>query len=67
MTYLNGDVVSYVSLLFECALIDGAPTLNDESTAVDWFAPDALPQPFTSNHIPRVQDAVARQVAAFYR
>jgi 8-oxo-dGTP pyrophosphatase MutT (NUDIX family) len=67
MTYSNGDVVSYVSLLFECAVVGGAPVLSDESTAVDWFAPDALPQPFTSNHIPRVQDAVARRVAAFYR
>lgn len=67
MTYPNGDVVSYVSLLFECAVVAGAPVLSDESTAVDWFSPAALPEPFTANHIPRVRDAVARQVAAVYR
>jgi 8-oxo-dGTP pyrophosphatase MutT (NUDIX family) len=67
VTYPGGDTVSYVSLLFECAVIDGAPALNDESTAIDWFPPDALPQPFHAGHIPRVQDAVARQEAAFYR
>jgi len=67
VTYPGGDVVAYVSLLFECAVVDGAPALSDESTAVDWFPPDALPQPFHAGHIPRVQDAVARQQAAFYR
>jgi ADP-ribose pyrophosphatase YjhB (NUDIX family) len=67
ITYPEGDTVSYVSLLFECAVVGGAPALSDESTAVDWFPPDALPQPFHAGHIPRVQDAVARQIAAFYR
>ena len=67
MTYPNGDVVSYVSSLFECEPTGGRAALSDESSAVDWFPPDALPQPFHSGHIPRVQDALARQVAAFYR
>lgn len=67
MTYPNGDVVSYVSLLFECKVTGGAPALSDESSAVDWFPPDALPEPFHASHLPRVQDAVARQQSAFYR
>lgn len=67
ITYPGGDTVNYVSILFECQVVGGAPALSDESTAVDWFPPDALPQPFHAGHIPRVQDAVARQVAAFYR
>jgi len=67
ITYPEGDTVSYVSVLFECSVTGGAAALSDESSAVDWFLPDALPQPFHSGHIPRVQDAVARQERAFYR
>lgn len=67
ITYPEGDTVSYVSVLFECAVTGGASALSDESTAVDWFPPDALPEPFHAGHIPRVQDAVARRERAFYR
>ena len=67
ITYPEGDTVAYVSLLFECVVTGGSPELSDESTAVEWFAPTALPQPFQPGHVPRVQDALARQVAAFYR
>src|SRR5689334_10940167 len=44
--YANGDVVSYVSLVFECRVVGGSPQLSDESSAVDWFDPKKLPQPF---------------------
>ena len=67
ITYPDGNTVAYVSILFECTAVGGAPALSDESTAVDWFPPDRLPQPVHAGHIPRVQDALARQVAAFYR
>ncbi len=67
MTYPDGNTVSYVSVLFECEPTGGTAALSDESSAVDWFPPDALPQPFHAGHIPRVQDALARQEAAFYR
>ena len=67
ITYPDGNTVAYVSILFECTVLGGAPALSDESTAVDWFFPDRLPQPFHAGHVPRVQDALARQVAAFYR
>lgn len=67
ITYPNGDVASYVSLLFECRVLGGSPILSDESSAVDWFPPDALPQPFMQGHVPRVKDAAARREAAFYR
>lgn len=65
--YPNGDVASYVSSLFECRVTGGAPQLNDESSAIEWFDPAALPQPFVPGHVIRVQDAVARQTAAFFR
>jgi hypothetical protein len=59
--------VQYVSGLFECRIIGGAPALCEETRALGWFAPDALPAPFVPNHIPRVHDALAWQVAAFIR
>jgi len=67
VTYADGNTISYVSLLFECEVTGGAPQLNDESSAIDWFSPADLPQPFVENHVPRVKDALAGQTAAFYR
>jgi mutator protein MutT len=67
ITYPDGNTAHYVSILFECRLIGGAATTSEESSAVDWFNPDSLPQPFHSNHLPRVHDALAQQVSAFYR
>ena len=67
MTYPDGNTVAYVSLLFECGVIGGSASLSDESSAVDWFSPDALPEPFHTGHLPRVQDACAHQQSAFYR
>ncbi len=67
MTYPDGNTVAYVSLLFEGKVISGMPMRSDESTAVDWFDPTVLPQPFHTGHLPRILDALARQVAAFYR
>ncbi|HMA35995.1 MAG TPA: NUDIX domain-containing protein [Chloroflexia bacterium] len=65
--YPDGNIVQYVNCLFECRIIGGAPALSDETTALDWFNPEALPTPFVPNHIPRLHDALAHQVAAFYR
>jgi 8-oxo-dGTP pyrophosphatase MutT (NUDIX family) len=65
--YADGNVVQYVSCLFECRITGGAPTLSDETTALAWFQPDALPTPFVPTHLIRLQDAVAGQPAAFYR
>lgn len=67
VTYADGNTISYVSLLFECAVMGGAPELNDESSAIDWFSPADLPVPFVENHVLRVKDALARETAAFYR
>lgn len=67
ITYPEGDTVHYVSILFECRVTGGAPALCDESSAVEWFSPRELPEPFHAGHIPRVRDALARQEAAFYR
>ncbi len=67
ITYPDGNVVAYVAVSFECRLLGGEPALNDESSAIEWFNPRELPQPFLPNHAVRVADALLHQVAAFYR
>jgi 8-oxo-dGTP pyrophosphatase MutT (NUDIX family) len=48
ITYPNGDVSSYVDHFFRCRAVGGqAHVGDDESIAVGWFAPDALPEPVT--------------------
>jgi ADP-ribose pyrophosphatase YjhB (NUDIX family) len=67
MTYPDGNTVAYVSALFECRVLGGEPKLSEETSAVNWFDPTALPTPFQPGHVPRVQDALARRKAAFFR
>ncbi|WP_053206993.1 NUDIX hydrolase [Jiangella muralis] len=44
ITYPNGDVVQYLSIAFRCRPVGGEARVNDdESLAVEWFAPDDLP------------------------
>ena len=48
ITYPNGDVTSYVTHLFRCRPIGGtAHVADDESLAVGWYSPDALPEPLS--------------------
>ncbi len=65
--YADGNAVQYVSSLFECRITGGAPLLSDETLALDWCAPDALPAEFVPNHRVRLADALMGQAAAFYR
>jgi len=65
--YPNGDVSSYVAIAFECSVIGGAPALSGETAEVQWFPTGALPEGFNPGHVPRVQDALANQPAAFAR
>lgn len=45
ITYPNGDVVSYVSCVFEATVISGVPGPDgDETSAVDWWSLDELEQ-----------------------
>jgi ADP-ribose pyrophosphatase YjhB (NUDIX family) len=65
--YADGRAVQYVVSLFECRVLGGELRVDEESLELGWFAPDALPEPFSPNHVPRLQDALARRDAAFYR
>lgn len=45
MTYPNGDQTSYVSTVFDAKIAAGTPTADDDETsAVEWWDPSALPQ-----------------------
>ena len=68
--YSGGDVVHYVSLVFECRIAGGRMRVDEadgESTALGWFSPDALPPDLMGDHAPRIADALARREAAFVR
>jgi 8-oxo-dGTP pyrophosphatase MutT (NUDIX family) len=44
ITYPNGDQTSYVSTVFDATVVGGTPTPDgDETLAVEWMDPDALP------------------------
>ncbi len=44
MVYPNGDQTCYVTTVFDAEVISGSPTPDgDETTAVSWWSPRALP------------------------
>ena len=58
--YDNGDCAQYLDLTFACRAVGGDPWVgDDESTAVGWFAPDALPEPLASSSRTRIDHALA--------
>jgi 8-oxo-dGTP pyrophosphatase MutT (NUDIX family) len=67
MAYPDGRVLQYVTALFESCVLSGELQLDHESLELGWFNPSALPEPFSPNHRPRVQDALAGLEAAFFR
>jgi 8-oxo-dGTP diphosphatase len=44
---------------FRCAIVSGEPCESEESTEVDWFFSDALPEGTLPRHAERVRDALA--------
>ena len=60
-TYPNGDQVGVVSITFECKIIGGElSTDNDESLALKYFPFEALPKTLTPHHLKRIQHAYNR-------
>jgi 8-oxo-dGTP pyrophosphatase MutT (NUDIX family) len=44
LTYPNGDQTSYVSIVFDATVTGGSPRPDgDETSAVQWWAPDEIP------------------------
>jgi 8-oxo-dGTP pyrophosphatase MutT (NUDIX family) len=67
ITYPDGNVIHYVSSVFECVVRGGTLACGVESLDLGWFPPDALPDDTLPISRIRIADALARQVGAFVR
>jgi ADP-ribose pyrophosphatase YjhB (NUDIX family) len=67
VTYPDGNVIHYVSSVFECAVRGGTLTCCEESLELAYFAPDALPADTLPISRIRIVDALTRRVEAFVR
>jgi ADP-ribose pyrophosphatase YjhB (NUDIX family) len=67
ITYPDGNVIHYVSSVFECTIVGGALACGVESLDLRFFDPDALPADVMPISRIRIHDALAHQVAAFVR
>lgn len=67
ITYPDGTVTHYVSIVFECVVRGGTLTCCEESLELAYFPPDALPHDLMPISRVRIHDALANQVGAFVR
>ncbi len=67
ITYPDGNVIHYVSSVFECAIRGGTLTCCDESLELAYFDPTSLPPDLMAISRIRIVDALERRVEAFVR
>ena len=67
VTYPDGNVIHFVSVCCEATVLDGTLTLGDETSALAWFAVDALPPDMMPMHRLRIADATANATTPFLR
>jgi ADP-ribose pyrophosphatase YjhB (NUDIX family) len=67
VTYPDGNVIHYVSSVFECAIRGGTLACGAESLELGFFPPDALPADTLPISRIRIADAVARRTWAYIR
>lgn len=67
MSYPDGNIVQFVTVLFECERVSGALRISEESTDIGYFPVDALPEHTMTAHHVRIQDAAARCTTPFVR
>jgi ADP-ribose pyrophosphatase YjhB (NUDIX family) len=65
--YPGGSVVHYISILFECRIVGGAPATSAETLEVGFFPPGALPESLLPMHRIRIEDALAKTPQAMIR
>ncbi len=66
--YKDGNRNQYISFSFEARVVEGEAGLSDEVTEVGWFTPAEIAQiDLMENHRIRIEDAAAKQAAAFIR
>jgi 8-oxo-dGTP pyrophosphatase MutT (NUDIX family) len=66
-TYPDGNVIHYISSSFDCVVLGGTLTLNEESLELRYFDPEDLPVDLMAVHRIRILDSFSRQVGAFVR
>ncbi len=67
ITYPDGNVIHYVSAVFECTIRGGALACGVESLELGFFPPDALPADTLPISRIRIADAITGRVEAFIR
>ena len=66
--YIDGNRFQFVSFCFEASVIGGELGLSDETTEVGYFSPGEIATiDLMENHVERISDAFAGQVATFVR
>ncbi len=58
-SYPGGDIVQFVSVVFECEYQSGELATSDESTDIGYFPTDALPENTMLSHLIRIEDTIA--------
>jgi ADP-ribose pyrophosphatase YjhB (NUDIX family) len=67
ITYPDGNVIHYVSSVFECVIRSGDLTCGAESLELGFFDPRALPDDTLPISRIRIEDALTNHVGAFIR
>ena len=66
--YIDGNRFQFVSFCFQASVIGGELGLSDETTEVGYFSPGEIETiDLMENHVERISDAFAAQVATFVR
>ncbi|MHA7222300.1 NUDIX hydrolase [Arthrobacter sp. RHLT1-20] len=66
VTYPNGDVCHFLTLVFRCRYVSGDARVNDdESLAVGWFRPEAFPE-LMAGHRESIRRAMEPDGAAHF-
>jgi 8-oxo-dGTP pyrophosphatase MutT (NUDIX family) len=67
VTYPNGDVCQFLTLVFRCRYVSGEARVNDdESLAVGWFRPEDFPE-LIRGHLEGIERAGEADGAAYFQ
>jgi len=66
-SYPDGNVVHWVTAVFECVRMDGELTMSHESTDIRYFNVDGLPENTLRSHALRISDALDPASGPFIR
>jgi 8-oxo-dGTP pyrophosphatase MutT (NUDIX family) len=67
VTYPNGDVCQFLTMVFRCRYVSGEARVNDdESLAVGWFRPEEFPE-LIAGHLACIGRAAQADGAAHFR